>query len=294
MKQIFTFLFLFLLVVSLSLNLFSQTIGTDAGTKKLELEVSGGIALIHGHDNFYNRISGTNELIDQYAQYYNLTSTLTGDEVQKIKSLIPLNLSLNYKFSQSLCIKIGFEYSSGKTFTQQQHLVKWNGLTETYHYDYDYRISSLMPYLGVETRFSSFGVYTNVGFNITDFSFTQTMQYEEDGVLLLQEDETYDTRGKTIAFTLGGKYMLKIGRKLKLLLKLEYLYLNINSFKGEKKRNNDTVEGTIYTYELNPYGTGGFEYWDLHETEPDGAGIKNVDTLGIDLSCVRIMIGFSF
>jgi hypothetical protein len=294
MKQTLTILFSILLVLNLAGNLFSQTGEQIGGLKKLEFEVSGGIALIHEHDNFYNRISGTKEFIAQYAQYYDLTTALSGETVYKIKKLIPFNLSLNYNLSKIWRLKIGFEYSSGKALTEQQHTVKWAGVTETYDYSYDYRLSYLMPYLGVEGRFSSFGFYMNIGFNITDFSFTQALRYEEGGVLLLEEDEVYDVRGKAVAFVLGGKYMLKLGRKLKLLLKLEYLFLNINSFKGEKKVNGGTKVGTLYTFDLNPYAVGSFEYWDLYESEPDKPEIRNIGKLGLDLSCLRLMIGFSF
>lgn len=287
------FMILLSILLALNLNLFSRSSKTDA-TKKLEFEVSGGIALINRHDSFYDRISGTNNLIAQYAQYYLLTADISGDEVNKLKTLMPLNLSLNYNISKNWYLKIGFEYSSGKIFTEQQNTVKWNGTTEKYNYNYDYRISSLLPYVGIETRFSSFGIYANVGFNITDFSFTQALRYEENGLLLLDEEETFDTKGKSAAFIVGGKYILKLGRKVKLLLKLEYLYLKINSFNGEKKTGSGIVEGTIYTYDTSPYGIDWFPFWDLHQSEPDDPSIRNVNTLALDLSCLRIMIGFSF
>jgi len=287
------FMILLSILLALNLNLFPRNSETDA-VKKLEFEVSGGIALINEHDSFYHRISGTNTLIAQYAQYYLLTADVSGDEVKKLKMLMPLNLSLNYNIKKSWYIKIGFEYSSGKTFTEQQNSAKWNGTTETYYYNYDYRVSSLLPYVGMEARFSSLGIYANVGFNITDFSFTQALRYEENGSLLLDEDEIYDTRGKAAALIVGGKYMLKLGQKVKLLLKLEYLYLKINSFKGEKKTSTGLVEGTIYTYDANPYGIDWFPYWDLHESEPDSPSIRNVNVMGLDLSCLRLMVGFSF
>jgi len=287
------FLILLSILLALNLNLLSRNSETDTA-KKLEFEVSGGIALINEHDSLYHRISGTNNLIAQYAQYYQLSSDVSGDEVKKLKMLMPLNFSLNYNIKKNWYIKIGFEYSSGKTFNEQQNSVKWNGTTETYHYQYDYRVSSLLPYVGIETRFSSFGIYANVGFNITDFSFTQALRYEENGSLLLDEEEIYDTKGKSAALILGGKYMLKLGRKVKLLLKLEYLYLKINSFNGEKNTAAGIVEGTIYTYDTNPYDIDWFPFWDLHQSEPDDPSIRNVNTLGLDLSCLRIMIGFSF
>lgn len=294
MKKIAMEVLVMLLALTLNFNLFSQINEKYTDKKKFEFEVSGGIALIREHDNFYNRISGTNDLINQYAQYYKLTVDLSGDEVNKIKMFTPFNLSLNYKFSKSWYLKIGFEYSSGKTFTGQQYTINWNGTTETYDYDYDYRISSLMPFIGVGTRFFSLGLYANIGFNITDFSFSQSLRYKEGGVLLLEEDDTYDSREKSIAFILGGKYMIRLGQKVKLLLKLEYLYLNLNSFKGEKKNSSGIEEGTIYTYEINPYGIDWLPFWDLHESEPDDPAIRNVTKLGLDLSCLRLMIGFSF
>lgn len=291
MRQRFTILLLILLASNL--NLFPRGSDTDTA-KKLRFEVSGGIALLNEHDSFYYRISGTNNLIAQYARYYLLTADISGDEVKKLKTLMPLNLSLNYNISKKWYLKIGFEYSSGKTYIEQQNSVQWNGTTETFNYKYDYLVSSLLPYIGVETRFSSFGVYANVGFNITDFSFTQALRYEEGGSPLFDEEEIYDTKGKSVALLLGGKYKLKLGRKVKLLLKLEYLYLKINSFSGEKNTGSGIVEGTIYTYDTNPYGIAWFPFWELYQSEPDDPSIRNVNTLGLDLSCLRIMIGFSF
>ncbi|MCK4763028.1 MAG: outer membrane beta-barrel protein [Candidatus Aminicenantes bacterium] len=274
----------------------------DKEIKKLEFEVSGGLAPIHQHDIFYSRIYGISSFIDQYADFYQLTVETTGDEVKKIDKLIPLNLSLNYNFSPTWCLKIGFEYSSGKAFTARDHTVNWTDTAETHNYRYDYRLSSLMPYVGVESRFSSFGVYANIGFNITDFSFTQDFEYAE-GANRVTTQDTYDVKGKAAAVTIGGKYMIKLGNKARLFLKIEYLYLKINSFAGEKKSSVETstgpnlsesVEGTIYSYEINPYGSGWFEFWDLYAAEPENRELRNISKMGLDLSCIRVMIGFSF
>ena len=151
-----------------------------------------------------------------------------------------------------------------------------------------------MPFIGFETRFSSFALYTNVGFNITDFSFIQTLRYDEAGDLLLEEGDVYETKGKSIALILGGKYMFKIGRKVNLLLKLEFLYLKINSFKGDKKNSSGTTAGTLYSYEINPYYIDWVPFWDLHESEPDDPKIRDVNLLALNLSCLRINIGFTF
>ncbi|MCI0471464.1 MAG: hypothetical protein L0Y73_07400, partial [Candidatus Aminicenantes bacterium] len=212
----------------------------------------------------------------------------------KMKILMPLNLSLNYSFSRHWFLKIGFEYSSGRAFTAQQYTVDWDGKEETYDYDYSYRLSSLMPFIGIESRFSAFGIYAGVGYNITDFSFTQVLKYKEEGDALLEEGDFYDTGGRAVAAILGGKYMLRIGSKAKLLLKMEYLYLKIDSFSGDKTNSSGTTSGTIYTYEQNPYNMGWLPYWDLYAAEPVKMGFRNIKRLGLDLSCARFLIGFSF
>lgn len=276
--------------------LFPQDIEKDVEKKKLEVEVSGGGAFIHAHDQFYNRVSGTYSLIDQYAQHYRQSAELSGDDLHKMKILMPLNLSLNYSFSRHWFLKIGFEYSSGKAFTAQQYTIDWDGKEETYDYDYSYRLSSLMPFIGIETRFSAFGIYAEVGYNITDFSFTQFLKYKEDDDMLLEEGDFYDTGGRAVAVILGGKYMIRCGRKAKLLLKMEYLYLKIDSFSGDKKNSSGTTTGTLYTYEQDPYSMGWLPYWDLFESESDPGkmGFRNIKRLGLDLSCARLLIGFSF
>lgn len=293
MKRQSLILLVVLLVFCLNYSLFSQIKKNGTAFKKLVFEVSGGIALIHKHESFYNRVTGTEALIAQYARYYKRSLSTTGD-LHKLKMLIPLNLSLNYNFNKRWCLKIGFEYSSGKTFTEKQHSISWQSTEESYFYEYDYRISSLMPFVGAEARFFSFGVYANVGYNITDFSFTQSLRYEEGGVVQLEEDEAFDTNRKAIAIILGGKYRIRLGRKVNLLLKLEYLYLNLNSFKGEKKSSSGTAQGTIYTHEINPYDIDWVGYWDLYESKPDDPALRDVNKLGLDLSCLRLMIGFSF
>lgn len=296
-------IFLVLLVfLNLNLSLFPQINEQEIEKRKLEFEVSGGLSLIREHDELYSRISGNATLIDQYVQFYGLTSSSTAGEIGKIKTFIPLNLSLNYKFSRHWYLRVGFEYSSGKTSTDQGYQIGWNGIDEIHQYNYDYRLTSLMPFIGLGTRFSSFGIYANVGFNITDFTLTQNFQYTE-GNNWIKVNETYNTRGKTVALTLGWKYMIKLAKKLKFLVKLEYLYLKIGSFSGEKDKSGSTsggesfsesLEGTIYTYKINPYEAQSFEYWDLHPTPPNDPALQNIKELGIDLSCIRIMVGFSF
>jgi hypothetical protein len=296
MKKESLIVFMMILTFLLQPALFPQDSDKDLEKKKLEIEVSGGAAFIHAHEQFYNRVRGTYSLIDQYAHYYQNSASLSGDDLQQMKILMPLNLSLNYAFSRNWFLKIGFEYSSGKAFTAQQYTIDWNGKEETYDYDYSYRLSSLMPFIGVGYRFSSFGIYTVVGYNITDFSFTQVLKYEEDGDVLLEEGDFYDTGGRSLAVILGGKYMIRCGRKAKLLLKMEYLYLKIGSFTGNKTNGSGTTAGTLYSYEQNPYNMDWIPYWDLYgsESEPEKMGFRNIKRLGLDLSCARLLIGFSF
>jgi len=270
--------------------------------RKLEFEVSGGLSFISKHDDFYSRIAGNEILVNQYSQYYGVTLVSESGEIGKIKYFIPLNLSLNYKLSRNTYLKIGFEFSSGKTTTTQRIRVQWDDTVESYSYDYDYRLASLMPYIGLETRFSSFGIYATVGYNFTDFTLNQYFEYTVGQQKLNVADE-YDTRGKTIAFTLGGKYIINMGKKNHLLIKAEFLYLKVGSFTGDKVTNgsyssgetfSETSEGTIYIYEIDPYEIEGFNYWELYQTIPDGTNPQGAKELSINLSSLRIMIGFSF
>ena len=58
----------------------------------------------------------------------------------------------------------------------------------------------------------------------------------------------------------------------------------------------ETIEGTAYAFEWNPYGREGFDYWDLFEgtgtdTNPE---MRNFSKLELQLSSFRVMIGISF
>jgi len=285
----------------LGVNGFAQY-GPESEKKKLEFEVSGGIALIPGHDEFYSRISGNAQLIEQYVKYYNLVSSSGSGELGKIKGVLPLNFSLNYRVSRGWYIKIGFEFTSGKAATDQDYQVEWAGGSEGYRYRYDYRLAYLMPFFGLEKRFSAFALYGLMGFNYTDFTLNQDFEYSA-GDDWLKVSDTYDTRNRTFTAALGSKFMVKMGKKARLLLKAEYLYLKLASFAGEKRSaisnsagesSTQSREGTIYAFDVNPYGLGTIPYWDLYATLPDEPGLQNVRKMGINLSCFRIMLGYSF
>jgi len=102
----------------------------------------------------------------------------------------------------------------------------------------------------------------------------------------------------------GGKYMYKIGKKVRLLVKLEYLYSKIRELNGDKLSTGSNssgesfsesiLDGILYNFEMNPYGTGWIKYWDMYKSLPNESWIRNPVKLNLDLSSIRLVIGFSF
>jgi len=81
------------------------------------------------------------------------------------------------------------------------------------------------------------------------------------------------------------------------------MYLNIGTLKGKQESTatdesggsqKETEEGTLYTYEINPYSQGWINYWDLHANTPQGMKYQNVEKMKLNLSSLRLTLGFRF
>jgi len=155
---------------------------------------------------------------------------------------------------------------------------------------------------GIEKRFSSFGIYAILNFNLTSFNHTSTIHFS-DGSNNLESIEEIKSSGSGIGINFGAKYMIKVKEKFGIFIKAEYAFHTISSFSGDKTTtitdslggdSSTTESGTIYLYDIDPYGGGKFGYWDLHDASPSGDDISNVSEFSLKLSSIRLMIGFSF
>jgi hypothetical protein len=268
---------------------------------KLDFEVSFGFSR-PAFKEIYFRDSGIDSLVNQYARFYNVTPSSSG-EFKEIKSMLPFNFTINYNLKKNLYLKMGFEFSSKSIFSEKSYQLTPNGVEEAHKYNLKNKVGYLMPFVGFETRISSFGFYANLGINFANFSHIQDFTYFENNYSQEREDK-FDVKGSGMSAIVGGKYMYKIGKKIMVLIKLEYFYSKIKSLNGDKfstgsnslgeNFSESILDGTLYSFEMNPYETGWINYWDMYKSLPNELWIKNPKKLLLDLSSIRLMIGFSF
>ena len=268
--------------------------------KKIEFVISAGISLTKPN-SLVAKNSGIADSISQYSDLNGLTYTETGNFKENLIG-IPVSLTVNYKLSDSLYIKFGGEYSTMKNSSFKAYNLSWPAISEKIDYNQKNSVTNLMPFIGIEKRFSSFGIYAVVGFNLTSFNYTNILKLN-DGSYNLESVEEIKTRGSGIGINLGAKYIIKLKDKFGIIIKLEYVVQTASSFSGDKILSvsdslsgsySTTESGNLYIYDLDPYGKGGFRWWDLHDSSPSGIDIGNVSDFSLKLSCIRFFIGFSF
>lgn len=268
---------------------------------RLDFEISFGF-LRPGLKEIYFRDSGIGSLVDQYARFYNVTPSSSG-EFEEIKFMLPFNFIVNYNLKKNFYLKLGFELSSKSISSEKSYQLTPSGMAETHKYNLKNKVGYLMPFVGFEARVSSFGFYANLGMNFATFSHTQNFNYSENNYSQEREDK-FDVKGSGMSVVVGGKYMYKIGKKIRVLIKLEYFYSKIKSLNGDKfstgsnslgeSFSESILDGTLYSFEMNPYEMGWINYWDMYKSLPNESWIKNPRKLLLDLSSIRLMIGFSF
>jgi len=268
--------------------------------KKIEYVISVGFSLMKP-ESLIIKNSGIDKSVSQYADIFGITHSSAGEFKENLTG-IPLNLMVNYKLSDGLYLKFGGEYATISNSTSKTYIVSWPGMKETLDFSLKNSITNIMPFVGIEKRFSSFGIYAILGLNLTSFSHTNTLNLS-DSSSSLESVEEIKASGTGIGINVGVKYMIKFKDKFGVFFKLEYVLHNIGSFSGDKTTTvSDSVgenyslteSGSIYQYDLDPYGNGGFGWWDLHNASPSGNDVSNVSDFSINLSRIRFLIGFSF
>ncbi len=306
MKRNF-FLFLTLLVfLGLGREVFAQELpDASAKEKKYRIEFAFGMTRSNPQ-SIYVRDSGIEQLIGQYARFYNLTSSFTGAFKQS-KLLIPFNLAFHYQLKKKLFLRAGIDYSFGKNSSNKLFQVAWPEFNESHDYLLKDRVSYIMPQVGIGYRFNSLALYGALGLGFVSFSHTETLHYSEPSYSHNIE-ETFKATSTAPGFIFGAKYQLPIPKKMadksfRLFVKLEAVILKASTLKGSKTKIasnsigeniTQTITGTFYQYDWNPYGGQAIPYWDVCETLPAAASISNPKKMALNLSGIRLMLGFSF
>lgn len=300
MKYISTILLMTLLITNI--NLLSQK------EKKVEVELSVGVARVNPA-SIYQRSSGIDELIYQYAQHYQADYSTTGG-FSESKLLIPFSFSANFHLNKKLYLKAGLDYSfSGSSSSEKSFQVAWSNFYEQYDYQLTNKISYLMPHIGIGYGGGSFDFYGALGMGFTRFTHIEELHYSEsEPGYSYDSEDTFKVKGTAPGAIIGIKYSFPLekkspGKGIRAFIKLEAVLLKVNSFNGTKttiasdsqgERVSQTQEGTLYEFEWDPYGGQRFSYWDIYDTLPDDSTMRNFQEMGINLSGIRLMIGISF
>jgi hypothetical protein len=294
MKHAVVIFFIMLLVVNVG---FSQ--------KKVEFEISAGVGRVNPA-TIYQRTSGLDALIYQYAQHYKLDTTFTGGFLEN-KLFIPFNVSLNYRLNDKFYLKAGVDYCVSHAVSEKSFQVDWEDFNENHDYNLTDKISYLMPHIGFAYMPGVLGFHGAVGMGFARFTHIEELDYSEPGYGY-EISDTFNVSGTGLGVILGVKYRIRLGKKssgrvVHAFLKLESVILKVNTLNGDKTRTavnangqrvSETEAGTLYGFEWNPYGKQRIDFWDIFETPPTDSAMRNFQELGLNLSGIRFMIGISF
>lgn len=302
MKKI---LLILLFATALFLNLVSQDIAKKKKgkrqEKKVEYEVSFGISWANAKELYY-RSSGIDAIIRQYSQYYQLSHSATG-KFEENKVFIPVDVSMNYRFSEKWFLNAGIGFSQCPASSQKEYSIGWNEFDENHQYDLNNKITVFMPRVGVGHRYKSLDFFSSLVLGFSQLTHILESIQSEPGAGY-EITTTFKVKGISPGMILGVKYRIEFKKKkIGAFAKFEYLLLKVSNLKGTKvsevittegERSSESLDGTLYSFEWNPYGSGWFDYWDIYDSPPSGTTIQNVKKLNLNLSGIRLMVGISF
>ncbi len=263
---------------------------------KINFEFSGYLSR-SSYPDLILRANSVGAILKQYSDFYNIAYSQTGD-VSDTYNAIPLNLSINYHLKNKIYLRLGVEYFKTINKFTQNHLVDWGqNLTEIISVDLDSNIQYYSPYIGAEYRFSKFAAYLEANITLLKHHYIENITFH--GLNSNSTKTIINTTANPVGLKLGIKYSIKITKNLNAIAKLEYSYLNVSSFKGEKsvlrsdENNAINTEGIVYKYETNPYNSTWIPTWDLLNN-PDNGELQNLEKMSMGLSGIRFIIGISF
>lgn len=281
------------LIIGLSLTV----IGAD---QTFGLELSIGFGLSKPADLF-TKATGLDDFIHQYSQQLGAQYQTTGQFTENL-SMIPISAAALFQLSDGLYLKGGVELSIGNQSSEKSFAIAAPTFDENNDYSIENKITTFMPFVGIEKRFSNFGVYALLGYNMAKLKHTFQRDFSQDGYNS-QIIDLHDVSGSAASFVIGANYRFRVGNNGHLLIKLEYLYAKFSELTGSRDRAgrsstgetvNDSIEGTLYSYRVNVYNSSSFYTWDMFEEKPTSSWISDVAPLALDLSSIRLMVGFGF
>ncbi len=285
------------LVLLVAVGVVVNVFGAD---KKFGLELSIGFGLSKPSELHY-KASGVDQFIHQYAQQLGAQYQSGGQFVENLP-MIPVSATALYQLGDDLYLRGGLEVTLGSQFSEKSFDITAEGFAEQNDYTIESRTTAIMPFVGIEKRFSNLGVYALVGFSNLKLKTTFQRDFAESSYSSFIEDY-YEVSGSAASFVVGANYRFRVGNAGHLVLKLEYLYSKISELSGERRSTGsssagetvqDTIEGIIYTFRVNVYNNASFYTWEMFEKEPTSSWVSDVAPLALDLSSIRFLVGFSF
>ena len=303
--------FVGLLILLLAVSAVAQDESVEQKKKQtFELELSFGMFNIKPNDALYDRISGIYEMVRQYALLNDLQYSTTGStNTERLKSLIPVALAVHFDVFTTWWGRAGIEYSSGSSSSSNNYQLFWPGVDERHEHGFSYKIRNLTPFVGFEKRFPPFGIYANIGLNFLSMEILHSFKYSEtvaepQSTYWHSWDENFKVKSSNPVLIVGARYTKRIYKRFKLSLKIEFMFLKVQSLEGEKiksgldftgQTNSDYTKGTMYLFETNPLNSGWFSYWDMFASTPGVISInRNPTFLGLGLNALRFLLSISF
>lgn len=291
------------LMTSTTLGIFAKT-PPEEREKPFGVELSIGAAATDPSQLFL-RTRGIDKLLEQFVSHYGGSSSASG-AFKETKLMLPFNLSLRYTLSERWFLKGGLELAIGSNQSQKEYTLTALGNSETQRFELNRNLSYIMILIGGGYRLgNAFELYGLAGLGLPRMTHTEQFSSESNQMNSASTRE-YAVSGSAPALLLGGQYRIPLAKKddrtsLHAFIKLEILLMNCSTLDGTKTisyqgtgDSEETVTGTLYRYQWNPYAAGGFEYWDLHSAAPSANGFSNVEPLSLNLTSIRLMTGIAF
>jgi hypothetical protein len=285
-------LFILIITVMIVTPLFSKG--------KIQFDISYGISSFNRDSDLFLRDRAAVQWSEWNYNYSSYLSYSIEENLEEIKRLLPFRVSGSYELKNGWSVLAGLEWSSTKTSSEIQSVGNWETYSEYSASQLDYKLSYVMPFIGIEKKISFFSLYSGICWNFAALKHTTQGSFSLTGNPTPIYTENYDTKGRAPGAIFGVKFRLKVIKGLSFHIKLEGLLLKIPSFSGsfDGERAGPVYsqrEGYIYTYA--DWATG-IRSWDLFSssfisTLAEGS-IRDPEKMGLSFSSLRIILGISF
>ncbi len=283
-------LFILIITVMIVPHLFSKG--------KIQFDLSYGISSFNRDSDLFLRDRATVQWAEWSYNYSGYLSYSIEKNLEKIKRLPLFRISGSYEIKNGWLILAGLEWNSTSTTSEMQSVGNWETYSEHSAYRMDYKLSYVMPFIGIEKKISLFSLYSGICWNFAALKHTYRGSFALNGNPTPTYTETYDTKGGAPGAIFGVKFRLKVSKGFSFHIKLEGLLLKISSFFGSLNYEGHVFfqrKGHIYTY--GDWATG-IKSWDIFDisfisTLAEG-NIRNPEKLGLSFSSLRLILGISF